>query len=258
MARPRSSLAPAAAWCFPNSSAADPGSRYIPYRPDDGTWRNAAEDQPWLWLRLPCGAGMDGEMTPGMALEDVWMAKPGHHAKDGIEVIDVQGEIDMYTAPRLRELLIDLVSQGHYQLVVNLDKVGFLDSTGLGVGLFVGRADEGFIISSRLRRDGSMKQHCWKALTRSRVALAVLVTAGVGAARAQSTGKVQGTVKNPQGQPINGAEIQIVGSSFSAKTNAQGYYFIENIPAGSVALLVKMIGYKPIQREALASWRFDP
>ena len=59
--------------------------------------------------------------------------KLGHYAKDGIEVIDVQGEIDMYTAPRLRELLIDLVSKGHYQLVVNLDKVGFLDSTGLGV-----------------------------------------------------------------------------------------------------------------------------
>jgi anti-sigma B factor antagonist len=59
--------------------------------------------------------------------------KLGHHATDGIEVIDVQGEIDMYTAPRLRELLIDLVSQGSYQLVVNLDEVGFLDSTGLGV-----------------------------------------------------------------------------------------------------------------------------
>ena len=41
---------------------------------------------------------------------------------------------DPYTpgAPRLRELLIGLVSQGSYQLVVNLDKVGFLDSTGLG------------------------------------------------------------------------------------------------------------------------------
>ncbi len=35
--------------------------------------------------------------------------KLGHYDKDGIEVIDVQGEIDMYTAPRLRELLIDLV-----------------------------------------------------------------------------------------------------------------------------------------------------
>ena len=59
--------------------------------------------------------------------------KLGHHAKDGIEVIDIAGEIDMYTAPRLRELLIDLVSKGSYQLAVNLEKVGFLDSTGLGV-----------------------------------------------------------------------------------------------------------------------------
>jgi hypothetical protein len=32
----------------------------------------------------------------------------------------------MYTAPRLRELLIDLAGKGRYQLVVNLDKVGFL------------------------------------------------------------------------------------------------------------------------------------
>ena len=72
--------------------------------------------------------------------------KLGHHAKDGIEVIDVHGEIDMYTAPRLRELLIDLVGKGSYQLVVNLDKVGFLDSTGLGVlvgGLRRVRAHDG-------------------------------------------------------------------------------------------------------------------
>src|SRR2546430_17322186 len=59
--------------------------------------------------------------------------KLGHHAQDGIEVIDVQGEIDMYTAPRLRELLIVLVSTGSCQLVVNLDKVGFLNSTSLEV-----------------------------------------------------------------------------------------------------------------------------
>ena len=59
--------------------------------------------------------------------------KLGHYDRDGIEVVTVEGEIDIYTAPRLRELLIDLVSKNNYQLIVNLDKVGFLDSTGLGV-----------------------------------------------------------------------------------------------------------------------------
>ncbi len=72
--------------------------------------------------------------------------KLGHYDKDGIEVVDVEGEIDIYTAPRLRELLIDLVSKTSYQLVVNLDKVGVLDSTGLGVlvgGLRRVRAHDG-------------------------------------------------------------------------------------------------------------------
>jgi anti-sigma B factor antagonist len=72
--------------------------------------------------------------------------KLGHDNKDGIEVIDVGGTIDIYTAPRLRELLIDLVSKDNYQLIVNLDKVEFLDSTGLGVlvgGLKRVRAHDG-------------------------------------------------------------------------------------------------------------------
>ena len=72
--------------------------------------------------------------------------KLGHDSKDGIEVIDVAGMIDIYTAPRLRELLIDLVSTNSYQLVINLERVEFLDSTGLGVlvgGLKRVRAHDG-------------------------------------------------------------------------------------------------------------------
>ena len=72
--------------------------------------------------------------------------KVGHYNKDGIEVIDVGGEIDISTASRLRELLIDLVSKDNYQLIVNLERVEFLDSTGLGVlvgGLKRVRAHDG-------------------------------------------------------------------------------------------------------------------
>ena len=56
------------------------------------------------------------------------------------------GEIDEYTAPRLRELFINLVNETKYQIIVNVDKVEFLDSTGLGVltgGLKRVRAHDG-------------------------------------------------------------------------------------------------------------------
>jgi anti-sigma B factor antagonist len=55
------------------------------------------------------------------------------HRIDGRAVVDVKGEIDVYTAPKLREKLIELVSEGTYDVVVNLEGVDFLDSTGLGV-----------------------------------------------------------------------------------------------------------------------------
>jgi anti-sigma B factor antagonist len=98
----------------------------------------------------PRGAGSGSRAARSdldrMALEDFVDLKLDHHTKDGIEIVDVEGEIDVYTAPRLRELLIELVNTGFYQLVVNMEKVEFLDSTGLGVlvgGLKRVRAHDG-------------------------------------------------------------------------------------------------------------------
>ncbi|MEO6987960.1 MAG: STAS domain-containing protein [Aquihabitans sp.] len=48
-------------------------------------------------------------------------------------VLQIRGEIDIATAPRLREQLISLVNDQRYQLVVDMEAVEFIDSTGLGV-----------------------------------------------------------------------------------------------------------------------------
>ncbi len=54
--------------------------------------------------------------------------------REGVQtVISVAGEIDVYTAPTLRERLNELVADGEYHLVVDMGGVDFLDSTGLGV-----------------------------------------------------------------------------------------------------------------------------
>jgi anti-sigma B factor antagonist len=51
----------------------------------------------------------------------------------GWTVLTVSGEIDIATAPSLRERLHGLLTENNPQLVVDLDDVGFLDSTALGV-----------------------------------------------------------------------------------------------------------------------------
>src|SRR6478609_8488487 len=51
----------------------------------------------------------------------------------GALVVDVAGEIDVYTSPKLRERLVGLVNDGAKSIVVNLEQVEFIDSTGLGV-----------------------------------------------------------------------------------------------------------------------------
>jgi anti-sigma B factor antagonist len=48
-------------------------------------------------------------------------------------VLEVGGEVDVYTATRLRERLVELIDGGAHRVVVDLGRVDFLDSTGLGV-----------------------------------------------------------------------------------------------------------------------------
>lgn len=48
-------------------------------------------------------------------------------------VVDVVGEIDLYTAPLLRAALNEAVADGARRIVVDMTGTQFLDSTGLGV-----------------------------------------------------------------------------------------------------------------------------
>ena len=64
----------------------------------------------------------------------------------GKTIVAVGGEIDVYTAPKLRDKITELVGEGHHQLVIDMENVDFLDSTGLGVlvgGLKKVRAHDG-------------------------------------------------------------------------------------------------------------------
>ena len=65
---------------------------------------------------------------------------------EGRTIVAVGGEIDVYTAHRLRDRISELVAAGNHRLVIDMEKVDFLDSTGLGVlvgGLKKVRAHDG-------------------------------------------------------------------------------------------------------------------
>lgn len=54
-----------------------------------------------------------------------------------VTVVAVSGSVDVHTADRLRSALDGLIGQQHLRIVVDLRRVDFLDSSGLGV--LVGR-----------------------------------------------------------------------------------------------------------------------
>lgn len=52
---------------------------------------------------------------------------------DRASVIDLEGEVDVYTAPQLKQKIIELLDIGSRHITVDLTSVDYLDSTALGV-----------------------------------------------------------------------------------------------------------------------------
>jgi anti-sigma B factor antagonist len=55
------------------------------------------------------------------------------HSGEGQTTLIVSGEIDAASAPEFQDKIGDLLINGARQLIVDLDGVEFIDSTGLGV-----------------------------------------------------------------------------------------------------------------------------
>jgi anti-sigma B factor antagonist len=87
-------------------------------------------------------------MTPGPQLGESVDFTVDHRLYGDLTIVTVKGEIDVFTSPKLRETLVELVEAGGLHVVFDLSEVDFLDSTGLGV--LIG-------VYNRLRsRSGSM------------------------------------------------------------------------------------------------------
>jgi anti-sigma B factor antagonist len=66
--------------------------------------------------------------------------------QSGWQILTVRGEVDVTTTPRVRTQLISLLSDGTPHVIVDLEGVRFLDSSGLGAlvaGLKLARSRAG-------------------------------------------------------------------------------------------------------------------
>ena len=52
--------------------------------------------------------------------------------KDGITILDIQGEIDLYNAPEIKDIIQKLIEAQKYNVIINLEKVSYIDSSGIG------------------------------------------------------------------------------------------------------------------------------
>ena len=57
----------------------------------------------------------------------------GVDRQDGAVIVRLAGELDLYNTPVVRQVLLDLCEEQPGRLVVDLEQVTFVDSTGLGV-----------------------------------------------------------------------------------------------------------------------------
>jgi anti-sigma B factor antagonist len=53
--------------------------------------------------------------------------------EQGATILELVGELDVYTAPQLRERIVEVINDGETCLIVDMGGVTFIDSTGIGV-----------------------------------------------------------------------------------------------------------------------------
>jgi len=71
----------------------------------------------------------------------------------------------------------------------------------------------------------------------------------------ETTGGIQGTVKDPSGAVISSAQVVVTGTNLvgskQVQTDSRGYYRFANVPPGTYTLTVKAQGFETLKRDGL-------
>lgn len=82
------------------------------------------------------------------------------------------------------------------------------------------------------------------------LAAAILILAAMSSTYASTSGKIAGVVEDEKsGEPIPGATIRVNGTDIVTQTDTDGEYYIINLPAGTYALTVSVVGFASVEKE---------
>ena len=79
-----------------------------------------------------------------------------------------------------------------------------------------------------------------------------LLACSLSASAQETTGGIQGTVKDPQGAVIPGATVEVSSPALigkkTATTDSGGFFHIEQLPPGTYSISVNAVGFAPATR----------
>jgi len=64
--------------------------------------------------------------------EGVFYMEINQREKNDIIILDITGEIDLYNAPEIKDIINTLIEKQKYNVIINLEKVTYIDSSGIG------------------------------------------------------------------------------------------------------------------------------
>jgi TonB-linked SusC/RagA family outer membrane protein len=88
--------------------------------------------------------------------------------------------------------------------------------------------------------------------------LSAALLLGAGRLAAQETGTIRGTVRNSEGQPLQGVQVYVEGTTIGVVSNADGRYTIARVPTGTRTVVAELLGYGTSRQTSVAVTTGEP